>query len=61
MKFSPIRTMIIWNLTEIFVGDVHIPTDALPGEVGTGFKYILTRVNALRLRIAVDCVTVVVR
>lgn|GEM_PF-4745503 len=46
MKFTPIRTMMIYSLTEIFVGDIPIPANALIGEDGKELKYVLTGMNA---------------
>ena len=56
MKITPIRTMMNHNSTEIFFENMHIPADALIGEEGKGFKYILTGMNAERLLIASECV-----
>jgi acyl-CoA dehydrogenase len=56
MQIRPIRTMMNHNSTEIFFQDMRIPADALIGEEGKGFKYILTGMNAERLLIASECV-----
>lgn len=56
MQIQPIRTMMNHNSTEIFFNDMRIPADALIGEEGKGFKYILTGMNAERLLIAAECV-----
>lgn len=56
MQIRPIRTMMNHNSTEIFFKDMRIPADALIGEEGKGFKYILTGMNAERLLIAAECV-----
>lgn len=56
MKITPIRTMMNHNSTEIFFENMRIPADALIGEEGKGFKYILTGMNAERLLIASECV-----
>lgn len=56
MQISPIRTMMNHNSTEIFFEDMRIPADALIGEEGKGFRYILTGMNAERLLIASECV-----
>jgi len=56
MKIRPIRTMMNHNSTEIFFENMRIPADALIGEEGKGFKYILTGMNAERLLIAAECV-----
>ncbi|MAM72770.1 acyl-CoA dehydrogenase family protein [uncultured Tistrella sp.] len=56
MRIRPIRTMMNHNSTEIFFENMRIPADALIGEEGKGFKYILTGMNAERLLIAAECV-----
>lgn len=56
MSIQPIRTMINHSTTQIFYDDVPIPGDALIGEEGKGFKYILSGMNAERILIAAECV-----
>ena len=56
MDIQPIRTMINHSTTQIFYDDVPIPADALIGEEGKGFKYILSGMNAERILIAAECV-----
>ena len=56
LRIRPIRTMMNHNSTEIFFENMRIPADALIGEEGKGFKYILTGMNAERLLIAAECV-----
>lgn len=56
MTIQPIRTMINHSTTQIFYDDVPIPADALIGEEGKGFKYILSGMNAERILIAAECV-----
>jgi len=56
LRIRPIRTMMNHNTTEIFFSDMRIPADALIGEEGKGFRYILTGMNAERLLIAAECV-----
>jgi alkylation response protein AidB-like acyl-CoA dehydrogenase len=55
MTIKPIRTMINHNTTEVFFDDVVIPADALVGEEGRGFRYILDGMNAERILIASEC------
>ena len=55
MTITPIRTMINHNTTEVFFEDVVIPADALVGEEGKGFRYILDGMNAERILIASEC------
>ena len=42
--------------TEIFLDGVEVPTDALVGEEGRGFRYILDGMNAERILIAAECI-----
>lgn len=56
LTISPIRTMMNHNTTEVFFDDVVIPQDALIGEAGRGFRYILDGMNAERILIAAECI-----
>ena len=42
--------------TEIFLDGVEVPADALVGEEGKGFRYILDGMNAERILIAAECI-----
>ena len=52
LTIRPIRTMINHATTELFFDDLRIPADALIGEEGKGFDYILDGMNAERILIA---------
>jgi acyl-CoA dehydrogenase len=56
ITINPIRTMMNHNTTEVFFDDVVIPADALVGEEGKGFRYILDGMNAERILIASECI-----
>ncbi len=56
LTIRPIRTMMNHNSCEVFFDGMHIPADALLGEEGRGFRYILDGMNAERLLIAAECV-----
>ena len=56
IEIRPIPTMMNHNTTEVFFSDVLIPHDALIGEEGKGFKYILDGMNAERILIASECI-----
>jgi alkylation response protein AidB-like acyl-CoA dehydrogenase len=56
ITIRPIRTMINHATTEVFFQDVRIPADALVGEEGKGFRYILSGMNAERILIAAECI-----
>jgi acyl-CoA dehydrogenase len=56
MTINPIKTMMNHSTTEVFFDDLTLPADALIGEEGKGFKYILTGMNAERMLIASECI-----
>jgi alkylation response protein AidB-like acyl-CoA dehydrogenase len=56
LTIRPIRTMMNHNSCEVFFDSLHIPADALVGEEGRGFRYILDGMNAERLLIAAECI-----
>jgi acyl-CoA dehydrogenase len=56
LTIHPIRTMMNHSTTEVFFNDLEIPADALIGEEGNGFRYILDGMNAERVLIAAECI-----
>jgi acyl-CoA dehydrogenase len=56
MTIRPIRTLMNHATTEIFFDGVEVPADALVGEEGMGFRYILDGMNAERILIAAECI-----
>jgi acyl-CoA dehydrogenase len=56
MTIRPIRTLMNHATTEIFFDGVEVPADALVGEEGKGFRYILDGMNAERILIAAECI-----
>lgn len=56
MTIRPIRTLMNHATTEIFFDGVELPADALVGEEGKGFRYILDGMNAERILIAAECI-----
>ena len=56
MTIRPIKTMMNHATTEIFLDGVEVPEDALVGEEGKGFRYILDGMNAERILIAAECI-----
>jgi alkylation response protein AidB-like acyl-CoA dehydrogenase len=56
LTIRPIRTMMNHNSCEVFFDNMEIPADALVGQEGRGFRYILDGMNAERLLIAAECV-----
>jgi acyl-CoA dehydrogenase len=56
LQINPIKTMINHSTTEVFFEDLELPADALIGEAGEGFRYILDGMNAERILIASECI-----
>jgi acyl-CoA dehydrogenase len=56
LTIRPIPTMMNHGTTEIFFDDVEVPAEALIGEEGRGFRYILDGMNAERVLIAAECI-----
>ena len=56
LRVNPIRTMIGHETNELFLDDVTIPADALIGEEGKGFRYVLSGINAERILVSSECV-----
>jgi acyl-CoA dehydrogenase len=56
LTIRPIRTMMNHATTEVFFADLELPADALIGEEGEGFRYILDGMNAERILIAAECI-----
>jgi alkylation response protein AidB-like acyl-CoA dehydrogenase len=56
LTIRPIRTMMNHATTEVFFDDLKIPEAALIGTEGSGFRYILSGMNAERILIAAECI-----
>jgi acyl-CoA dehydrogenase len=56
MTIRPIKTLMNHATTEIFLDGVEVAQDALVGEEGKGFRYILDGMNAERILIAAECI-----
>jgi alkylation response protein AidB-like acyl-CoA dehydrogenase len=56
LVIRPIKTMMNHSTTEVFFDNLELPADALIGEEGRGFKYILDGMNAERILIAAECI-----
>jgi len=56
LAIKPIRAMLNHAATEVFFDDLRVPADALVGEEGKGFRYILDGMNAERILIAAECI-----
>jgi acyl-CoA dehydrogenase len=56
LTIRPIKTMINHATTEVFFENLELSGDALIGEEGEGFRYILDGMNAERILIASECI-----
>ena len=56
LEIRPIKTMVNHHTTEVFFDDLDIPADALIGEEGKGFRYILDGMNAERVLTAAEAI-----
>jgi len=56
LTIRPIKTMMNHATTEVFFDGLRLPADALIGEEGSGFRYILDGMNAERTLIAGECI-----
>jgi acyl-CoA dehydrogenase len=56
LTIRPIKTMMNHATTEVFIDGLKLPADALIGEQGRGFRYILDGMNAERILIAAECI-----
>ncbi len=56
LEIKPLRAMINHATTEVFFDDMRVPSNALVGEEGKGFRYILDGMNAERILIAAETI-----
>jgi acyl-CoA dehydrogenase len=56
LTIRPIRTMMNHATTELFFDDLEVPIDALVGDEGKGFRYLIDGLNAERILIAAECI-----
>ncbi len=56
LEVRPLATMLNHETNEVFFNNVEIPADALIGQEGQGFRYILDGMNAERILIAAECI-----
>ncbi len=56
LTVRPLRMMVNHATTELAFDGLEIPADALIGEEGRGFGYILDGMNAERILIAAECI-----
>jgi acyl-CoA dehydrogenase len=56
LEIRPLKTMVNHHTTEVFFDDLEVPADALVGEEGKGFRYILDGMNAERVLTAAEAI-----
>jgi acyl-CoA dehydrogenase len=56
LTINPIKTLMNHSTTEVFFDGLTLPSDALIGEEGRGFRYVLDGMNAERILIASECI-----
>jgi acyl-CoA dehydrogenase len=56
LTIKPIKTLMNHATTEVFFDNLELPADALIGEEGKGFRYLLDGMNAERILIAGECI-----
>ncbi len=56
IRLRPLRMMMNNETNEVTIDELRVPADALIGNEGMGFRYILDGWNAERILIAAECV-----
>jgi len=56
IEIRPTETMVNHHTAEVLFDRARIPADALVGEEGQGFRYVLDGWNAERILIAAECI-----
>jgi len=56
LTIKPIETMVNHSTTEVFFDDLRVGQDALIGQEGRGFRYVLDGMNVERILIASECI-----
>jgi acyl-CoA dehydrogenase len=56
MEIKPIKALVNHNTNEVFFANMRIPAEALIGEEGKGFRYILDGMNAERILISSESI-----
>src|SRR5262249_48741687 len=56
IQARPIATMLNHETSQLFLNELEVPHDALIGEEGRGFSYLLDGLNAERILIASECI-----
>jgi acyl-CoA dehydrogenase len=56
LEIRPIRTMTNHATTEVIIDGLRLGADALIGDEGRGFRYLLEGMNSERMLVAAECV-----
>jgi acyl-CoA dehydrogenase len=56
ITITPLDLMINYHTTQVFIDDLEVPADALVGQEGRGFRYIIDSWNAERVLMAAECI-----
>jgi len=56
LTLLPIRTMMNYSTTEVFIDNTEVAAANLVGMVGKGFRYVLSGMNAERILNAAECI-----
>jgi acyl-CoA dehydrogenase len=56
LEITPIRTMTNHSTAELAINGLPLPSSALIGEEGEGFRYLLEGMNSERMLVAAECV-----
>lgn len=56
VTITPLDTMMNYDTTQVYIDNLEVPSEALIGEEGRGFRYIIDGWNAERILLAAECV-----
>jgi acyl-CoA dehydrogenase len=56
IEVRPVRTMFNYETYQVTYRDLRLPAEALIGEEGMGFRYVLDGWNAERILLAAECI-----
>ena len=56
LQATPIKTMLNHHTNQVFIDNLEVGDDALIGEEGKGFHYLLDSLNSERLLVSSECI-----
>ena len=56
LQATPIKTMLNHHTNQVFIDNLEVGDDALIGEEGKGFSYLLDSLNSERLLVSSECI-----